>query len=75
MLVKIWVGNDYDSGYYEEIDVPLMDIAEILAERYGISGKVMYKIILDYDLDLTEDLENNEEIQELAFEIYRMERE
>jgi hypothetical protein len=26
-------------------------------------------------LDLTEDLENNEEIQELAFEIYRMERE
>ena len=75
MLVKIWVGNDYDSGYYTEIDVPLMDIAEILAERYEISGKVMYKIILDYDLDLTEDLENNEEIQELAFEIYRMERE
>jgi hypothetical protein len=70
MLVKIWV-----EPYYQEIDVPLMDIAEILAERYGISGKAMYKIILDYDLDLTEDLENNEEIQEFAFEIYRMERE
>lgn len=70
MLVKIWV-----EPYYQEIDVPLMDIAEILAERYGISSKAMYKIILDYDLDLTEDLENNEEIQELAFEIYRMERE
>lgn len=75
MLVKIWVGNDYDSGFYTEVDVPLMDIAEILAGRYGISSEAMFKIILDYDLDLTEDLENNEEIQELAFEIYRMERE
>ena len=70
MLVSIWV-----EPYYIEVDVPIIDIAEILAERYNISGKAMYKIILDYDLDLTEDLENNEEIQELAFEIYRMERE
>jgi hypothetical protein len=70
MLVSIWV-----EPYYIEVDVPIVDIAEILAERYNISGEAMLKIIYDYDLDLTEDLENNTDIQDLAYDIYRKELE
>lgn len=70
MLVSIWV-----EPYYIEVDVPIIDIAEILAERYNISGEAMLKIIYDYDLDLTEDLENNTDIQDLAYDIYRKELE
>lgn len=79
MLVTIWIDtsrNEYeDNGYYAEVDVPLKDIAEILAERYDISPQAMYMIICDYDLDLTEDIENNEYIKDLAYDIYLSERE
>lgn len=59
------------NDYFVDVDVPLKDIANILAERYKITGEAMYMIICDYDLDLTEDLENNQYILDLAEKIYR----
>ena len=69
MEIRIRVENGIyeDDGHYEYVDVPLQEIANILAKRYGINGEAMYMIICDYDLDLDEDLENNQEILDLAY--------
>ena len=56
--------DEYIEDYEEaEVDVPLKKIAEIIANRYGISAEIMYNIILDFDIDLEDEVIENDEIQ------------
>ena len=86
MLVTIYVETDrqyytysgdredyFSEGEYVTVDVPLMKIAEILAKDYKIPAETMHEIICCFDIDLEDEIENNDEIQELAHEIYRKE--
>ena len=66
MTISIWVEEKDD---YIEVDVPLYDIAKVIAKHYGIPAEAMLKIINDYDIDLSEDIETDE-IKELAEDIY-----
>lgn len=72
ITVEHW-HNEYDIEEeieYVYVDVPLEEIAGIIAKRYDISTETMLHIICDYDLDLDDDIEYNEEIQELGREYY-----
>jgi hypothetical protein len=61
------VNDEYLEDYMEvEVDIPLIEIAEIIGERFGVEAQTMLKIIDYFDIDLDWEIENNEEIQELA---------
>ena len=84
MLVKVYIETNreyytycngekedyFSEGDYHHVDVPLQKIAEIIAKRYDISADAMYEIICDFDIDLDDEVEYNDEIQDLAREIY-----
>ena len=80
MLVKIFVQTNetYDpirdefisDGTYAEVDVPYEDIVEIIANQYKIPVQTMRRIIVDFDIDLTDELKYNEEIIEHAEALY-----
>lgn len=61
------VNDEYLEDYMEvEVDIPLIEICEILGENFGIDAETMFNIIDHFDIDLDWEIENNEEIQELA---------
>ena len=84
MLVKVYIETNreyytycngekedyFSEGDYHHVDVHLQKIAEIIAKRYNISADAMYEIICDFDIDLDDEVEYNDEIQDLAREIY-----
>ena len=67
MEVSIWLEDKDD---YVEVDVPMYDIAKIIGKRYGVTAEAMLEIIKDYDIDVSEDIDNTDEIKELAENIY-----
>jgi hypothetical protein len=66
--------NEYYDKYEVDVEVPNEKIYKILARKFGISTDQMEKIINYFDLDLTLECEENEDIQLLAQEIYCEER-
>ena len=81
MEIKVWIRTNQwcceerdefdDDGFWADVEVPLIEIAGIIAKRYGITAEAMNDIICDYDLDLGDDIENDDEIKELAYEYWR----
>lgn len=67
MEVSIWLEDKDD---YVEVNVPMYDIAKIIGKRYGVTAEVMLEIIKDYDIDVSEEIDNNDNIKELAEDIY-----
>ena len=67
MKVSIWVE---EKDNYIEVSVAKIDIASVIAKRYGIPAETMLEIINDYDIDLDEEIDNNDDIKELAENIY-----
>lgn len=67
--------NEYYDKYEVDVEVPNEKIYKILARKFGISTDQMEKIINYFDLDLTLECEENEDIQLLAQEIYCEEEE
>ena len=62
-----WENDQYYEDYEEtEVDVPLMEICEILGKQFGISAETMFNIIDYFEIDLDYEVENNAEIQRLA---------
>ena len=76
---KIYSYNPFEESYEDEelvsVDVSLEKICNILGKQFGITGEQMFNIIEYFDIELEDKLENNEEIQWLARELYFKERE
>lgn len=66
--------ESYEDAEVVSVDVPLEKICDILGKQFGITGEQMLNIIIYFDIELDDKLENNEDIQWLARELYFKER-
>ena len=75
---KIYSYNPFEESYEDEelvsVEVPLYKICKILGKQFGITTEQMLNIIEYFGIDLDDEIENNEEIQWLARELYFKER-